>query len=197
MADYMDGRYVGTSRGIGGRVDVAVTIENGELANLELTRLKETSGIGQVAGPVVAQAILDNGGTEGVDLVTGTTVTSAAVILACDQALAAAQGGYNDGTYDGTARGIGGRVDVRATFEGGRLTDLELTRLKETSGIGQVAGPVVLQEILDAGSTDVDIMTGATVTSSAVILAAQMAFDAASGAQFQADYEAQQLEKSA
>ena len=39
MADYMDGRYVGTSRGIGGRVDVAVTIENGELANLELTRL--------------------------------------------------------------------------------------------------------------------------------------------------------------
>ncbi len=197
MADYMDGRYVGTSRGIGGRVDVAVTIENGELANLELTRLKETSGIGQVAGPVVAQAILDNGGTEGVDLVTGATVTSAAVILACDQALAAAQGGYNDGTYDGTARGIGGRVDVRATFEGGRLTDLELTRLKETSGIGQVAGPVVLQEILDAGSTDVDIMTGATVTSSAVILAAQMAFDAASGAQFQADYEAQQLEKSA
>ena len=117
MADYMDGRYVGTSRGIGGRVDVAVTIENGELANLELTRLKETSGIGQVAGPVVAQAILDNGGTEGVDLVTGATVTSAAVILACDQALAAAQGGYNDGTYDGTARGIGGRVDVRATFE--------------------------------------------------------------------------------
>ena len=197
MADYMDGRYVGTSRGIGGRVDVAVTIEIGELANLELTRLKETSGIGQVAGPVVAQAILDNGGTEGVDLVTGATVTSAAVILACDQALAAAQGGYNDGTYDGTARGIGGRVDVRATFEGGRLTDLELTRLKETSGIGQVAGPVVLQEILDAGSTDVDIMTGATVTSSAVILAAQMAFDAASGAQFQADYEAQQLEKSA
>ena len=197
MADYMDGRYVGTSRGIGGRVDVAVTIENGELANLELTRLKETSGIGQVAGPVVAQAILDNGGTEGVDLVTGATVTSAAVILACDQALAAAQGGYNDGTYDGTARGIGGRVDVRATFEGGRLTDLELTRLKETSGIGQVAGPVVLQEILDAGSTDVDIMTGATVTSSAVILAAQMAFDAASGAQFQADYEAERLEKSA
>ena len=104
---------------------------------------------------------------------------------------------YMDGRYVGTSRGIGGRVDVRATFEGGRLTGLELTRLKETSGIGQVAGPVVLQEILDAGSTDVDIMTGATVTSSAVILAAQMAFDAASGAQFQADYEAQQLEKSA
>ena len=193
MAEYIDGRYVGTARGIGGRVDVAVTIEDGEFVNLELTRLKETSGIGQVAGPVVAQAILDNGGTEGVDLATGATVTSAAVILACDQALAAAQGGYNDGTYDGTARGIGGRVDVRATFEGGRLTDLELTRLKETSGIGQVAGPVVLQEILDTGSTDVDIMAGATVTSSAVILAAQMAFDAASGAQFQADYEAGQV----
>ena len=197
MADYIDGRYVGTSRGIGGRVDVAVTIENGEFVDLELTRLKETSGIGQVAGPVVAQAILDNGGIDGVDLMTGATVTSAAVILACDQALTAAQGGYNDGTYDGTARGIGGRVDVRATFEGGKLANLELTRLKETSGIGQVAGPVVLQEILDAGTTDVDIMTGATVTSSAVILAAQMAFDAASGAQFQADYEAEQERQSA
>lgn len=104
---------------------------------------------------------------------------------------------YMDGRYVGTSRGIGGRVDVAVTIENGELANLELTRLKETSGIGQVAGPVVLQEILDAGSTDVDIMTGATVTSSAVILAAQMAFDAASGAQFQADYEAQQLEKSA
>lgn len=197
MAGYVDGRYTGTSRGIGGRVDVAVTIENGGLVDVELTRLKETSGIGQVAGPAVAQAILDAGGTEGVDVMTGATVTSAAVILATDQALAAAAGGYNDGTFAGTARGIGGRVDVEATFEGGELVNLTFTRLKETSGIGQVAGPVVLQEIMDAKSTDVDIMTGATVTSAAVILAAQDAFTKASGAQFQLDHESELAQKSA
>lgn len=196
MASYIDGRYEGTSRGIGGRVDVAVTIEDGVLTNVELTRLKETSGIGQEAGPIVAQAILDAGGTD-VDIVSGATVTSSAIILAADQALRAAEGGYNDGTYSGTARGIGGRVDVEATFEDGQLVDLVLTRLKETSGIGQVAGPVVLQEILDSKSTNVDIMTGATVTSSAVILAAQMAFDKASGAQFKTDYEAEQEKASA
>ena len=193
MAAYVDGLYTGTARGIGGRVDVQAIFDGGQMIDFQLTRLKETDGIGQAAGPMVAQAILDAGGTEGVDGVSGATVTSSAIIAAADQALAAAAGGYNDGTFEGTARGIGGRVDVAVTFEGGVMTGIELARLKETDGIGQAAGPIVLQAILDAGGTEgVDGVSGATVTSSAIIAATDMAFEKASGAQYLADYEAAQ-----
>lgn len=101
--------------------------------------------------------------------------------------------GYVDGLYVGTARGIGGRVDVEATFEGGVMTDFRTTRLKETSGIGQEAGPVLVEQIKAAGTTDgIDGITGATVTCNAILEAANMAIDKASGATYLAAYEAEQ-----
>lgn len=193
MANYVDGLYVGTARGIGGRVDVQAIFDGGQMIDFQLTRLKETSGIGQEAGPLVAQNILAAGGVEGVDVVNGATVTSSAIIQAASMALKAAEGGYNDGTFEGTARGIGGRVDVEATFEGGVMTDFRATRLKETSGIGQSAGPVLVEQIKAAGTTDgIDGITGATVTCNAILEAANMAIDKASGAAYLADYEAEQ-----
>lgn len=195
---YVDGLYTGTARGIGGKVNVQAIFDGGKMIDFSLTRLKETSGIGAAAGPVMAQRILDAGGTEGVDGVTGATVTSTAIIEAANMALAAAEGGYNDGTFVGTARGIGGRVDVEATFSAGKMVDFKATRLKETSGIGAAAGPLVVAAIKDAGGTDgVEGVTGATVTSNALLEAANMAMDAASGAQFLADYEAKQAEDAA
>lgn len=195
MASYIDGLYKGSSRGIGGQVNVSIIVEGGAVTDCILTRCKETSGIGAVSGPMVVDAIKSAGGTDGVETVTGSTVTSQAVIDAANQALAAATLGYNDGVYEGTARGIGGRVDVRATFKGGELAAFELTRNKETNGIGFQAAPIVAQAIADAGTYEgVDIVTGATVSSSAVLAAARGAFDAASGAAF---YEAYLQEQAA
>lgn len=103
---------------------------------------------------------------------------------------------YIDGLYKGTARGIGGRVDVEATFSAGELTAFSLTRNKETSGIGLQAAPLLAQAILDAGTYEsVDGIAGATVTSDAVLGAAQMAFESVSGEQFYEDYLQEQAEK--
>lgn len=88
-------------------MNVEAVIEGGQLVDLVLARLKETSGIGLDAGPIVASNIVAAGGVEGVDGLAGCTVTSNAIISATEQALAAAEGGYNDGTFAGTARGIG------------------------------------------------------------------------------------------
>ena len=90
MATYVDGLYKGTARGIGGKVNVEAVIEGGQLVDLVLARLKETSGIGLDAGPIVAQNIVAAGGVEGVDGLAGCTVTSNAIISATEQALAAA-----------------------------------------------------------------------------------------------------------
>lgn len=121
MASYIDGLYKGSSRGIGGqvnvsiiveggavtdciltrcketsgiggRVDVRATFKGGELAAFELTRNKETDGIGFQAAPIVAQAIADAGTYEGVDIVTGATVSSSAVLAAARGAFDAASG---------------------------------------------------------------------------------------------------------
>lgn len=198
MANYVDGLYTGTARGIGGKVNVQAIFDGGQMIDFQLTRLKETSGIGMEAGPLVAQNILAAGGTEGVDGVNGATVTSNAILQAAEMALKAAEGGYNDGVFAGTARGIGGRVDVEATFAGGKMVDFKTTRLKETSGIGAAAGPMLVQQIKEAGTTDgVDGVTGATVTCNAILAAANMAIDKASGAAYLEAYEAEQAEKEA
>ena len=195
MAGYIDGLYKGSSRGIGGQVNVSIIVEGGAVTDCALTRCKETSGIGAEAGPMMANAIRDAGGTDGVETIAGSTVTSRAVLDAANQALAAATLGYNDGAYEGTARGIGGRVDVRATFKGGELAAFELTRNKETNGIGFQAAPIVAKAIADAGTYEgVDVVGGATVSSRAVLEAARDAFDAASGSTF---YEAYLQEQAA
>ena len=100
---------------------------------------------------------------------------------------------YVDGLYKGTARGIGGKVNVEAVIEGGQLVDLVLARLKETSGIGLDAGPIVASNIVAAGGVEgVDGLAGCTVTSNAILQAAQMAFEAASGTKAYEDYLAEQ-----
>ncbi|MBS5450705.1 MAG: FMN-binding protein [Coriobacteriia bacterium] len=196
MATYVDGLYTGTARGIGGKVNVQAIFDGGQMIDFQLTRLSETSGIGAAAGPIVAQNILAAGGTEGVDAINGSTVTSNAILQAADMALKAAEGGYNDGVFSGTARGIGGRVDVEATFEAGKMVDFKTTRLAETSGIGAAAGPILVQQIKEAGTTDgIDGITGATVTCNAILAAANMAIDKASGAAYLEAYEAEQAEK--
>ncbi len=129
MATYVDGLYTGTARGIGGKVNVQAIFDGGQMIDFQLTRLAETSGIGKEAGPIVAQNILAAGGTDGVDGINGATVTSNAILQAANMALKAAEGGYNDGVFEGTARGIGGRVDVEAKFAGGVMVDFKKTRL--------------------------------------------------------------------
>ena len=104
---------------------------------------------------------------------------------------------YIDGLYNGTARGIGGRVNVEAIIEGGVLVDLVLARLKETSGIGLDAGPIVANAIIEAGTYEgVDGVAGCTVTSNAILEATKMAFEAASGATAYEAYIAEQEEAS-
>ncbi len=82
---------------------------------------------------------------------------------------------YHPGTYEASARGFGGDVDVTVTVDKHNITDIQVTGDHETENIGSVAIEMVGDRIMEAQDTDVDTISGATVTSMAVVTAASTA----------------------
>lgn len=81
------------------------------------------------------------------------------------------QGTFVPGTYTGKAQGMNGDVVVSVTFDKDAITAVEVTEHAETAGISDPAIANVPAAILAAQSTQVDAVSGATVTSNAIISA--------------------------
>ena len=88
---------------------------------------------------------------------------------------------YTPGTYAAQAKGFGGVVSVSVTFDEKGMTDVQVEAPDETSGIGSVAAEKLPAAILDAQSAQVDMVSGATFTSKAVISAVEDCIAQASG----------------
>ncbi len=84
---YTDGTYEGEGKGIGGKVPVTVEVKDGKVASVTVGDNSETQGIGSKAIEQLPDEIVAAGGTEGVDAVSGATVTSKAIFTAVDAAL--------------------------------------------------------------------------------------------------------------
>ena len=74
---------------------------------------------------------------------------------------------WADGTYDGSAEGFGGDVTVEVTVDGGEITAIDATGDDETPDFWEDA-LVTVDDIIAADSTDVDLETGATASSTAI-----------------------------
>ena len=86
---------------------------------------------------------------------------------------------YTAGTYEGTAEGYGGEVKVEVTVN---ENEIESVTVLENSETEQIAGPAIEElpaAIVEAQSTDVDSVSGASVTSEAIKSAVQVALDEA------------------
>jgi fumarate reductase flavoprotein subunit len=82
--------YTASAQGMG-TVTVTVTIEeDGTISGLEIDASNETESLGQVAAPKLQEAILAAGTVEGIDAISGCTVTSNAVFQAINECLEAA-----------------------------------------------------------------------------------------------------------
>ncbi|NCB33487.1 MAG: FAD-dependent oxidoreductase, partial [Erysipelotrichia bacterium] len=82
-------------------------------------------------------------------------------------------------TYSGTARGENGDVTVSVTVSTDSILDISIADQQETAGIADDALSVIPREILDNQSLNVDTLTGATITSKAIIAAVSNAIAAA------------------
>lgn len=78
-------------------------------------------------------------------------------------------------TLTGTAEGFGGDVTVTLTMEGDKITACSITGDDETPDIGGKALAELESQIVAANGIDIDGVSGATVTSKAVMAAAAQA----------------------
>ena len=87
-----------------------------------------------------------------------------------------------DGTYTGTARGMGGEIEVTITVTDGKIKVDSIGPNNETVGRGgyeAIEDGTYAKEIEDSQSADIEMVSGATVTSTAVKDATQQAIDEA------------------
>ena len=87
---------------------------------------------------------------------------------------------YTPGTYTGIAAGIG-EVKVTMTFSETAITDVVIDASNETESIGGVAAPTLKDALMAAQSTEIDNISGATITTNAVKKAAASCIEQAMG----------------
>ncbi|MBR3840729.1 MAG: FMN-binding protein [Erysipelotrichales bacterium] len=88
---------------------------------------------------------------------------------------------YTSGTYSAKAKGFGGDVVVSITTDSTQITDVDIDASLETPSIGGNAAESLREAIIENQNVEVDVVTGATVTSNAVIAAAKKAISQAMG----------------
>ena len=86
------------------------------------------------------------------------------------------------GSYEVTVDGRNGPLTLTVTLEADAIASIEIGENQETEGVADPALTILPENILQAQSIAVDVITGASVTSGAVLEAVGKAIEAAGGA---------------
>ncbi len=167
--------YGQNDHGVGGTIKVAVTMDGGTIVKIKTVEQQETRGLGtnaimQLTKEIVAGNSLD------VDIVAGATLSSIAFVGAVRQAVEEANGydpaaaiALGENEYLGISEnGLGGRLMVKVTLNGDQLTAIDVLEAHESAEIGDVALEKQIAKMLENSSTQVDSITGATITCDAL-----------------------------
>ncbi len=113
----------------------------------------------------------------------GVTAGALAACNAASSSTAAsgATGTYIPGTYEGTAEGISSTVKVTMTFSDSAVTDVVVDTSGETASYGAAAADQLREQLMAAGSAEIDGVSGSTITSDAVMKAAKSCYAQAKG----------------
>lgn len=211
VGDLSDGTFSGTAAGHNADLEVEVVVENGEIVDVQVVNHAETQGIADPALEEVPAAIVDTNstsvdtvsgatvtsnaimsavnnalsGASGEEVEETEEATEEASEEATEEATEAdvvpAAGDYEDGTFTGVGEGHEGDVELEVVVEGGVITAINILDSSETQGISDPAFDEVPAAIIEANSTDVDTVSGATYTSNAIIDAVNRALAGDSG----------------
>lgn len=89
------------------------------------------------------------------------------------------EGSYADGTYTGSAEGFGGEVDIEVTVESGKISNIEVTSAEKEDGAYLTMAEDIIPAIIETQSAEVDTISGATFSSTAIKNATKEALDKA------------------
>ncbi|MHC4916366.1 MAG: FMN-binding protein [Planctomycetota bacterium] len=177
----VDGIYTGSARGYKGPVKLALQVTRGKITGVKVMSHRENRAKNSIT--VIPARIVEKQQTN-VDAVTGATVTSKAICRAAGRALAKSYGpvfkDLPDGNYEGTAKGYVGPLTVQMAIRGGWMVTAIVSKHRENRPKSTIRD--IPAAIVENQSTKVDSVTGATVTTKAIIKAADEALKKAAEA---------------
>ena len=202
--NYPDGVYTGSAQGYGGTITVQVTVVGGQITAIEiLSAPGETASFFSRARGVIDRILAAQ--TWEVDAISGATYSSDGIKAAVENALTGEAvttktppansggnlsaltpvdytppaGGYEDGTYTGSAQGFGGYITVSVTIAEGKITDISIISAPGETPSYLASARSVISAMLSAQSPNVDAVSGATYSSTGIINAVKTALSQA------------------
>lgn len=175
--------------------------DEGEIIGVRVVSHTETPGIGDVIerdsfkeqflGKSFEDPITAG---QDVDIITGSTVSSAAMINAIRQTVNVVAMNFlgveaveldissvPDGVYQGSAQGFMGPIEVEVELSGGEIISIEVLDHEETPTYFIESYPLIPERIIEQQSLEVDTSTGATASAQGIVQAVQNALLEAAG----------------
>jgi len=201
---YKDGTYTGSAKGWGGTTKVSVSIKNNKIRTIKVLSNQDTPSYFNKAKSTIISSILKKQSTN-VDAVSGATYSSNGIIKAVRNALSKAgatkttgstkstekktdnkvdtslklSGKYKNGTYKGSGEGYhGGTTILSVTIKNNRMTQIKVVSHEDTPSFFASAKKL-LKTMVAKQTTDVDVVSGATMSSNGIIDAAKAALEKA------------------
>ena len=185
-AGLQDGVYQGQAEGAQGDIVLEITVENGDIVDLEILEEQETEHLAEPAYEELEAQLLREQ-TADLDVISGATYTSEAYMEAVQKAIdqaspeSSTDGDFEAGTYQGSAQGHSGQIELEVVVEAGEITEIEVLSQNETEGLGDDAIEEISAQIIAEQSLEVDSISGATNSSEGTINAVRNALDNGSG----------------
>lgn len=89
------------------------------------------------------------------------------------------EGGYKDGTYQGSGTGFGGTITVQVKISGGKIASIEILSAAGETGSYFASAKGVISKMISGQTPNVDAVSGATYSSNGIIQAVQNALSKA------------------
>lgn len=86
---------------------------------------------------------------------------------------------YKDGTYEGEGSGYSGKLKVKVTVSGGRISEIEITETKDDQAYLELASQLTDVIIEKQSTEEVDTVSGATFSSRGILEAVSNALEGA------------------
>lgn len=86
---------------------------------------------------------------------------------------------YKDGTYTGEADGFGGTIQVEVKIEKSKIAEINVISAEKEDGAYLSMAKDMIPKIIDAQSTDIDTISGATFSSTGIKNASEQALEKA------------------
>ncbi len=192
---WKDGSFEGIAEGQNGPIRVQIKVEEGKIKDIKILEHKENEDSLKKMKRVLKQ-IVETGNLDNVELGTDKTINSKGFLNAIRDAVSQSSGetkkpgeskasqeyrNLKDGKYEGVAQGYGGPMRLEIKIKDGKITDIKILKHNETDSYLR-ATERMLKKIVEQGDINkVDAVSGATISSKAILNAVRDAMSQASG----------------